>query len=251
MRRRPSLALVTALVSVLLVGASVSPVSAAATSFGAKLTTSSQPDGGNHKCDENSGVPTGSVCTWVATTAFENGSRFTAPKTGTIKRVKLITCPSGSFTVQVARKVGAERFKVIRSGPTISYKADPFVSDGDPDTFCGGDDGRYVIQSFPVSFSIAKGDYIAIKTKKTGALHCSGGGASVIAPALAPGRPATWTARRVATCWSASSTADLLHVLKIRARRPAGADPPAVLLYSHPDHRVGRRSWSMLRSAHA
>lgn len=188
MRRRPSVALLGALVSVLLVGAQIVPASAATTSFGAKLTRTSQPDGGNHRCDENSGVPTGSACTWVATTAFENGSRFTAPKSGTIRKVKLITCPGGSFTVQVARKVGAERFKVIRSGPTISYKADPFVSDGDPDTFCGGDDGQYVIQSFPVNFSITKGDYIAIKTKKTGALHCSGGGASVIAPALSAGQ---------------------------------------------------------------
>lgn len=191
MRRRPSLVLLGALVSVLLVGVQVMPVSAAATSFGAKLTTSSQPDGGNHRCDENSGVPTGSVCTWVATTAFENGSNFKAPKSGTIRKVKLITCPAGSFTVQVARKVGTDRFKIIRSGPQISYVADPFVSDGDPDTFCGGDDGLYKIQSFPVNFSITKGDYIAIKTKKTGALHCSGGGAGVIAPALSTGQTGT------------------------------------------------------------
>ena len=191
MRRRPTLALLTALMSLMLIGAQVAPAAATSTSFGAKLTKTSQPDGGNHRCDDNSGVPSGSTCTWVATTAFENGSHFTAPRSGTIKKVKLITCPAGSFTVQVAHKVSNNRFKVVSSGPTINYKADPFVRDGDPNTDCGGDNFEYVVQSFSVSFSIAKGDYIAIKTKKTGALHCSGGGASVIAPALSTGQTGT------------------------------------------------------------
>src|SRR5215469_14166039 len=68
-----------------LVGLTVSSGSAATattpTFFGAKLTTQSQPSNAENgqSCDENGGIPQGSRCTWVAITAFENGSHFTAP----------------------------------------------------------------------------------------------------------------------------------------------------------------------------
>ena len=78
--------------------------------------------------------------------------------------------------------------KVIRSGPTINYAADPFVADGDPETFCGGEDGIYKVQKFATDFYIRKGSYIAIKAKKTGTLYCSGGsGTKLITPALKTG----------------------------------------------------------------
>src|SRR3954468_13803357 len=61
------------------------PVSAAPTAFGAKLTTSTQPQGAMtcHGLDPDR-IPVGGVCTWVAAVAFENGSHFKAPKTGTL-----------------------------------------------------------------------------------------------------------------------------------------------------------------------
>jgi hypothetical protein len=52
--------------------------------FGARLASQSQPSNAQNgqSCDENAGIPHGSTCTRVATTAFENGSHFTAPRTG-------------------------------------------------------------------------------------------------------------------------------------------------------------------------
>ena len=190
MKRHPTVTLLAALVMMVSVGVQASPASAAPVSFGAKLTRSTQPNNSAQRCDRNAGVPTGSNCTWVATTAFEAGTgvHYKAPKTGTIRRVKLVTCAAGSFRVQVAQKTTPTRFKVVRGGPTIAYKADPFVSDGNPETACGGEEFTYVVQSFAVNFPITKGDYIAVKAKKVGPLHCSGGGASLIAPALSPGQ---------------------------------------------------------------
>src|SRR5580693_1729773 len=83
--------LVTPLTLVGLTASSGSAATAKApTFFGATLTSQSQPSNAENgqSCDESAGIPHGSACTWVAITAFENGSHFTAPKTGTDKRVK-------------------------------------------------------------------------------------------------------------------------------------------------------------------
>src|SRR3954453_8119001 len=104
-----------AVVSVL-VGALALPASAAPVGFGAKLTKFSQPTG-PEKCDQNGGIPDNATCTWVATTAFENGSHFKAPQTGTIKHLKLISCVAGTFTLQIARVHFAQhQAKVVRNG---------------------------------------------------------------------------------------------------------------------------------------
>ena len=194
MRRRPSLALLTALVSVLLIGAQVSPAAAATGSFGAKLDQSSQPSNaeGGQKCSDNGGIPAGSVCTWVGVEAYHNGDNFKAPKAGTIRKLKLVSCIAGTFTLQIARAAAGASTRSSGTAPKISYKADPFVSDGDPDTFCGGEDGIYKVQTFPISVHVDKGDLIAVKAKKLGTLYCAGGsGVKLITPALSPGQPST------------------------------------------------------------
>jgi len=174
----------------MVVGVTAPQAGAAPIGFGAKLTTSSQPTG-SEKCDQNGDIPDNATCTWVATTAFENGDHFKAPRDGTIKTVKLISCQAGSFVLQIARaKPSLGQAKVVRNGPTIHYAADPFVSDGNPETFCGGDDGVYVIQSFPVNVPVKTGDFIAAKAKRLGFIHNSGGGNTFLfAPPLAPGGP--------------------------------------------------------------
>ena len=176
-------------VAFVLVGASALPASAAPVGFGAKLTTSSQPTP-PEKCDQNSGIPNNATCTWVATTAFENGDHFLAPKDGTIRHLRLISCVAGSFTLQIARvQLAAHKAKVVRNGPVINYKADPRQVDGDPGTQCGGDDGNdYIIQVFTVNVHVNKGDYIAVRAKRLGFIHNSGGGNTFLfAPPLAPG----------------------------------------------------------------
>jgi hypothetical protein len=176
--------LVTPLVMVGLTASSGSAaIATTPTFFGAKLTSQSQPSNAENgqSCDENAGIRPGSTCTWVAISAFENGSHFTAPKTGTVKHVKLVSCKAGRFRLQLAKaSPSARKARIVVNGPEITYRGQ---------SPCGGASGdHYVVQSFRVNVHVAKGDYIAIKARSTGTLSCSGGdGFLLYAPPLAVG----------------------------------------------------------------
>jgi hypothetical protein len=176
-------------VPLVLVGLTASSGSAATaatpTFFGAKLTTQSQPSNAENgqSCDENGGIPQGSTCTWVAITAFENGSNFRAPRTGTVKHVKLVSCVKGKFRLQLAQaNPSTRKAKIVANGPVITYAGQ---------SPCGGASGdHYVVQSFRVNLRVTKGDYIAIKAASAGTLSCSGGdGFLLYAPPLPVGGP--------------------------------------------------------------
>jgi hypothetical protein len=193
--RKPQLIGLSGLVAaLLLVGAS--SLHAGATlhaTFGAKLTSMSEPANaeGGQRCDANSGIPTGAACTWVSVDAYQNAGHERAPSTGTIAKLRLVSCVAGSFRLQFARvKLASQQARVVRDGPLIKYKADPRQVDGDPNTVCGGDNGdNFIIQTFSVNVHVNKGDYIAIKTTKTGTLYCSGGsGVLLFSPTLAAGK---------------------------------------------------------------
>ena len=176
--------LVTPLVLVGLTASPGSAVTAATpTWFGARLTSQSQPSNAENgqSCDESAGISHGSTCTWVAITAFENGSHFTAPKTGTVKHVKLVSCVKGKFRLQLAKaSPSADKARIVANGPEITYRGQ---------SPCGGASGEnYVVQSFRVNLHVAKGDFIAIKAASTGTLSCSGGdGFLLYAPPLRVG----------------------------------------------------------------
>jgi hypothetical protein len=193
MSKRPAsyfLTVLSVLVTpLILVGLTASPGSAAPaatqTYFGAKLTSQSQPSNAENgqTCDENGGIPHGSTCTWVAITAFENGSRFKAPRAGTIKHVRLVSCVKGRFRLQLAwANPSTHKAKIVANGPVIRYVGQ------NP---CGGVNGdHFIVQSFRVSFHVVKGDFIAIKAASTGTLSCSGGdGFLLYAPPLPVGGP--------------------------------------------------------------
>jgi hypothetical protein len=179
-------------VPLVLVGLTAAPGSAATaataaapTWFGAKLTSQSEPSNASNgqSCDEQGGIPHGSTCTWVAISAFENGSHFAAPRTGVIRHVRLVSCVKGAFRLQLARANGqTRRARIVLNGPEITYHGQ---------SPCGGSSGQhYVVQSFKVKFVVAKGDYIAIKARSTGTLSCSGGdGFLLYAPPLRVGGP--------------------------------------------------------------
>jgi hypothetical protein len=94
----------------------------------------SNAEGGRY-CDEESGIPSGSACTWVATSAYRNAGRERAPRNGTIGKVSLVSCVAGSFRLQLARvKPAQDTAKVVRNGPVIRYAADPRELDQDQDT---------------------------------------------------------------------------------------------------------------------
>jgi len=165
--------------------ASQPSAAATPTFFGAKLTTQSQPSNAENgqSCDENAGIPHGSTCTWVAISAFENGSHFTAPRTGTVKHVKLVSCKAGKFRLQLAKaNRSAHKARIVVNGPEITYKGQ------NP---CGGASGdHFVVQAFKVSLKVTKGEFIAIKARSTGTLSCSGGdGFLLYAPPLPVGGP--------------------------------------------------------------
>lgn len=187
--RRTRFTTAALLLAVIAIVGGAIPASAAPAAFGAKLTTSSQPTG-PESCDRNAGIPDNATCTWVATTAFENGDHFKAPKSGTIHHLKLISCVAGVFTLQIARvRFAQHQAKIVRNGPVIRYVADPRQTDGNPETECGGPDGDdYIIQTFAVSVPVTTGDYIAVRAKRLGFIHNSGGGNTFLfAPPLAPG----------------------------------------------------------------
>jgi len=189
---------VTVAIALLALGLQSAPAHAASpTFFGAKLTTHSQPSNAEdgYSCDESAHIPNHATCTWVATEAFENGSNFTAPTTGTIKHVNLISCVSGSFTLQLAKaNQSKHQAQIVEDGPVITYPGQ---------TGCGH---KFTIESFPVNLHVDQGDYIAIVTASTGALSCSGGsGVMLFAPPLAPGGPMTKT--------KAGASCDLLVAL--------------------------------------
>jgi hypothetical protein len=177
---------VAAIGALVSIGLQVAPAGAAPpTFFGAKLTTHSQPSNAEdgYSCDESAHIPNHATCTWVATEAFENGSNFTAPTTGTILHVSLISCVAGSFTLQVAQaKPSQHKAQIVADGPVINYAGQ---------NGCGH---KFTIQTFPVSVPVTKGDYMAIETPSTGALSCSGGsGVMLFAPPLSAGGPLTKT----------------------------------------------------------
>ena len=97
----------------------------------------------------------------MAITAFQNGSHFTAPATGTVKHVKLVSCVAGKFRLQLANaSPSTQQARIVANGPEITYAGQ---------SPCGGATGsHYIVQSFPVNLPVNKGDYLAIQAKSTG-----------------------------------------------------------------------------------
>lgn len=160
--------------------------------FGAKLSSMTDPANSTpaRPCDE---LAPGKACTMVENEARERpDSLVTAPKSGTIKRVRLVAGGPGSFQLQIAQVkrstlFGTNEAKVVANGPTIHYTG-PDESDAE--------EGIYKVESFKVSVPVKKGQYLAIKAKSTSALYCAGGSDNILTyqPSLMPGgsfRPAT------------------------------------------------------------
>jgi hypothetical protein len=157
------------------------PAAAAPVRFGAKLTKFTQPHPALW-CDDPNEVAPHPNCTWILTEALQrpNGGQK-APKSGTIGKVRLVSCGPGAFKVQVARRVsGTQKYRVVRDGPRIQYKGD-LQGCGDEDDF------EYRVESFSTSFKVGKGDMIAIKARRTGTIQCSGANLPVFSPPLVAG----------------------------------------------------------------
>jgi hypothetical protein len=169
--------------AMLLIGAvATSSVPAAAHSakiFGAKLTTTTQPSNSVPGRTCNNPVKS---CTWVMVDAFKRpGTRLHwsgAPRNGTIKRLKLIAGGPGQFRIQLAKvKFGQGQARIVRSGRLIKYKGDL--------------NAPYTIESFKLNMPVKRGQFIAIKARKTSAVRCTSGGPEILQfqPTLPVGGP--------------------------------------------------------------
>jgi hypothetical protein len=155
----------------------------ASTSFGAKLTPDVQPSNANsaHPCTPLEGQP----CTRISMDGYGRPGLPKAPKTGTIKKIKLIAGEPGNFRFQLAKvRPGSQQAKVVRNGPRIDYHGQTYTADGD-------DPETYDVESFKVNVKVKKGEFLAIKSTSTSMLRCSSGGPNqlLFQPPLALGSP--------------------------------------------------------------
>lgn len=164
---------------------------AAPVKFGSKLNPTVQPSNSlpGLKCSQEAPGP----CTMVQNEAYgrPDGGEL-APKTGTIKKIRLIAGGPGSFKLQIAKVkrstlFGTNEAKVVANGPRISYQGQTEAND---------ESGSYRVETFNVNVPVKKGQQLALKGSITSMVRCSSGGDNTLiyTPPLGSSfRPATNT----------------------------------------------------------
>ena len=164
---------------------------AAPVKFGSKLNPTVQPSNSlpGLKCSQEAPGP----CTMIQNEAYgrPDGGEL-APKTGTIKKIRLIAGGPGSFKLQIAKVkrstlFGTNEAKVLYNGPRISYQGQTEAND---------ESGSYRVETFNVDVPVKKGQQLALKGNITSMIRCSSGGDNtlVYTPSLGSAfRPATST----------------------------------------------------------
>lgn len=160
-----------------LMTAAASPA-VAQTSFGSKLTPSTQPSnaGKGVYCQENK---KDQMCSAVMTIARNRpNSAVKAPKDGVIAKVRLIACFPGSFVLQLVKLDGGGQASDVRTGPAINYVGDR--------KHCNRQ--RLDIEEFPVDLPVRQGDQMSVLATKIGFVYNAGDNGSLLfAPPLADG----------------------------------------------------------------
>jgi hypothetical protein len=164
---------------------------AAPVKFGSKLNPTVQPSNSlpGLKCSQEAPGP----CTMVQNEAYgrPDGGHL-APKTGTIKKIRLIAGGPGSFKLQIAKVnrstlFGTNEAKVVYNGPRISYQGQTEAND---------ESSSYRVETFDVNLPVKKGQQLALKGNITSMVRCSSGGDNTLiyTPSLGSAfRPATET----------------------------------------------------------
>jgi hypothetical protein len=181
-----STGLAAAAASLALMVAPASGLAAPPVKFGAKLDSTVQPSNSlpAHRCtQQNPGAP----CTMVQNDAYGRAGFERAPKSGTIKRIRVIAGGPGSFRLQIAKVKGSTLFgtneaKVVRNGPKLSYTGQSEAN---------WESGSYEVETFEVDIPVQKGQQLALRGNYTSMLRCSSGGNNTLIyqPSLAPGGP--------------------------------------------------------------
>jgi hypothetical protein len=164
--------IVAALASVAMMIAPAAGIAAQPVKFGSKLDPTVQPSNSlpAHPCDQ---LNPGASCTMVQNEAYyrPDGGQL-APRSGTIKRIRVIAGGPGSFRLQVAKVKqstlnGTSEAKVVASGPKISYQGQD-QSNWDSDS--------YKVETFSVNVPVKKGQQLALRGNYTSMVRCSSGG---------------------------------------------------------------------------
>lgn len=150
---------------------------AAPVKFGSKLNPTVQPS--NSLPGLGCGQP--GACTMVQNEAYgrpDGGHR--APKSGRIKRIRVIAGGPGSFRPQIAKvRPGSPnaRAKVTYTGRKLTYRGQTEAND---------ESGSYRVESFKVNIPVKKGQQLALRGNITSMIRCSSGGDNtlIFSPAL-------------------------------------------------------------------
>ena len=122
------------------------------------------------------------ACTMVQNEAYGRpGNGHIAPKTGTVKRIRLIAGGPGTMRIQTATVKRSTLFttkeaKLVHKGPKISYQGQSEAN---------WESGSFRVQSFKVEMPIKKGEQLAIHTSNTSMIRCSSGGDNTLIYSLA------------------------------------------------------------------
>ena len=179
-RRLGFLAALVALAAALIAPAAGS--AAAPVKFGAKLNPTVQPSNGNPGLRCSTEAPA-TACTMVQNEAYgrpDGGHR--APKSGTIKKLRIIAATAGSFRPQIATVKANQQAKVTYTGPSLSYTGQ---------TEANEEAGTYKVETFSVNIPVKKGQQLALRGTIAPLVRCSSGGDNTLiyTPPLLTGKP--------------------------------------------------------------
>jgi hypothetical protein len=140
--------------------------------FGSKLDPTVQPSNSLPGVQCNQEVL--AQCTMVQNEAYgrPDGGEL-APRTGTIKKIRLIAGGPGVFRLQIAKVkrstlFGSNEAKVVRGGPKIAYQGQAEVN---------WESDNYRVESFDVNVPVKKGEQLAMYARGgTSMVRCSSGG---------------------------------------------------------------------------
>ena len=136
--------------------------------FGAKLNSTVQPSNSLPGLTCNGPETPLEPCTMVLNEAYgrPDGGEL-APKTGTIKKIRLIAGGPGSFRLMAVKHINGTDAKATRYGQRISYTGQSESAE---------EEGDYRVESFPVDMKIKKGEQLALRGSITSMIRCSSGG---------------------------------------------------------------------------
>ena len=160
--------LVAALASLALAVAPSAGIASAPVKFGAKLNSRVQPSNSLPGLTCNGPETALEPCTMVLNEAYgrPDGGEL-APKTGTIKKIRLIAGGPGSFRLMAVKHINGTESIAKRYGQRISYRGQMESAE---------EEGDYNVESFPVEMKIKKGEQLDLRGSITSMIRCSSGG---------------------------------------------------------------------------